>query len=104
MSRGVQRCRLDSNHEDVVKALLAASMKAVNTAQMGNGFPDLCVGFRGINVFLEIKDGAKVPSARMLTADEIEFHATWPGQIAVVSSGEEAVLAVIEHARKMGVL
>lgn len=104
MSRGVQRCRLDGNHGDVMKALLASGMKAVSTAAVGSGFPDICVGFRGLTVMLEVKDGSKPPSARTLTADERNFHETWPGHIAIVGSPEEAVCAVVDHATKLGVL
>jgi hypothetical protein len=85
-------------------ALRAAAMKPHSTASLGGGFPDLVVGFRGINVMLEIKDGSKVLSAQSLTADEKTFHATWPGQVSVVSSAEEAISAVVAEAKKAGVL
>ncbi len=104
MPRGVQRARTDGNHTAVMDALRGAAMKPVSTAALGKGFPDIAVGFRGVNVMLEVKDGDKPPSARALSADEADFHATWPGQIEVVNSPEEAVLAVIEHCKKLGVL
>ncbi len=101
---GRQAARTDGNHTAVVSALAAAGMKPVSTAAMGKGFPDVAVGFRGINVFLEIKDGEKIASKKQLTVKEREFHDTWPGQIAVVETPEAAVLAVIEHAKRCGVL
>lgn len=104
MSRGVQRCRLDANHAAVVAALRRAGMAPLSLASVGGGCPDLVVGWRGVNVFLEIKDGNRPPSARKLTAQEREFHATWAGQVAVVTSPEEAVMAVIIHARDRGCL
>ena len=104
MSRGVQRCQTDSNHTAVMDALRAAAMKPVSTASLGSGFPDIVVGFRGINVMLEVKDGAKFPSQRALTADEKTFHETWPGQICVVESPEAAVIAVVEAAQKLGLI
>ena len=94
--------RTDSNQQDVVKALRSAGMTAAITSALGAGFPDLVVGYRGINIMLELKDGDKVPSKQALTIAEQEFHATWGGQIAVVSSAEEAVMAVIEHAKDRG--
>lgn len=42
---------------------------------VGGGCPDLLVGFRGVWSVIEVKDGAKVPSARKLTPDEAEWHA-----------------------------
>lgn len=103
MSRGVQRCRLDGNHRAVCDALRAAGMQVLSLAAVGGGCPDVLAGWRGVNVLLEIKDGTKPPSARELTAAEQDFHATWPGQVRTVLSPEEAVLAVIEHAKACGV-
>ena len=46
------------------------------------------------NYLIEVKDGAKPPSARKLTPDQVKFHHDWCGQIAVAESVEDA-LAVI---------
>jgi len=43
-------------------------------AQLGKGMPDLVAVKHGRTVFIEVKDGAKVPSARKLTADEVACH------------------------------
>lgn len=61
---------------------------------MGRGVPDLLVGFRGANLLLEIKDGAKQPSKRQLTPDEAAWHAKWRGQVCVVETLAEALAAV----------
>ena len=104
MPRGTQRCRVDGNHAEVVKALTAAGMKVQSLATIGKGCPDLLVGFRGLNVLLEVKDGAKPPSGRLLTADERGWLDTWPGYCPVVTSAEDAVNAVVEHAKLWGAL
>jgi hypothetical protein len=104
MSRGIQRCRLDGNHVAIMDALRKAGMKPLSLANVGNGCPDLIIGFRGINLLFEVKDGSLVPSARALTADEDVFHRTWPGQVAIVESPEQAVAAVIDEAKRRGVL
>ena len=103
MPRGVQRARVDGNHAEVISALRKAGIGAVSLAALGNGIPDVAAGLRGINVFLEVKCG-DFPSQKKLTADELAFHESWPGQICVVDSPEAAVLAVIEEAKKRGVL
>jgi hypothetical protein len=36
-------------------------------------------------------DGRKPPSKRKLTADQEAFHASWSGEIAVVTSVDEAL-------------
>jgi hypothetical protein len=62
---------------------------------MGKGIPDLLVGWRGLNVLLELKDGSKPPSAQELTCDERDWHAKWAGQLATVNSAEDAARVVI---------
>lgn len=103
MTRG-HKGRTDGNHSDVIKALRDASIGAASIAAVGGGVPDIIAGYRDLNVLLEVKDGNKPASERKLTKAEEDWHATWPGQRAVVNSPEEAVLAVLEHARKMGVV
>jgi hypothetical protein len=91
--------KVDGNHGDVVAALRKVGIAARSTATIGEGFPDLLAGFRGVNVLLEIKDSTKPPSARKLTKAEEDFIATWPGPVYVVTSAEEAVRVVVETAR-----
>ena len=68
------------------------------TSGLGDGFPDVVVRRRGKNLLIEIKDGAKPPSARKLTSDQIDFHSAWRGTIVVVESVEQA-LAAVDHPR-----
>jgi hypothetical protein len=62
---------------------------------MGQGFPDLLVGFRGKTHLLEVKDGAKVPSAQALTDDELWFIGHWKGRPVVIVRDEAEALAAI---------
>ena len=96
------RGKIDSNQTAVVQALRAAGMTVWVTSAMGNGSPDLVVGWKGLSVLIELKDGDKVPSAQALTVAEQEFCDSWAGQWCVATSAEGAVLAVIEHWRKWG--
>jgi len=50
---------------------------------VGKGFPDIVIGYKGINYLVEIKDGEKTKSQKKLTEDEIKFHQSWFGQIIV---------------------
>ena len=83
--------KTDANHAEVVSALRAIGASVADTSQVGRGFPDLVAGYRGRNWLIEVKDGAKVPSARKLTEDQIEFKAGWRGHWAVVISAAEAI-------------
>ena len=43
-------------------------------------------------IMMECKDGAKSPSKRVLTPDQVRFHAEWiGGPIAIVDSVEAAL-------------
>lgn len=78
--------KTDKNHAELIKWLRQMpGVSVFSTHAVGHGFPDIVVGYKGINYLIEIKDGAKPPSARKLTADEVKFHESWRGQIAVVN-------------------
>ena len=87
--------RTDSNHSDVVAALLSVGATVASLAMVGCGVPDLLVGFRGETFLVEVKDGDKSPSRRSLTDAQRKFHALWRGRpIAVVESPAEALAAI----------
>lgn len=86
--------RVDDNQGAIVQALRQVGARVQLLHAVGRGCPDLLVGFRGLNVLLEVKDGSKPPSARKLTADEQAWHDDWPGQVAVVASADEALTAI----------
>ena len=86
--------RIDANQPAIVKALRAIGCSVDITSHVGNGFPDLTVGYRKRTTLLEVKDGSKPPSDRELTPDQVKWHIAWRGQVAVVTSVEEAIAAV----------
>jgi hypothetical protein len=56
-------------------------------AAVGQGVPDLLVGYQGKNILVEVKDGNKTPSRRKLTDDQVKWHDNWNGgAVAVVDS------------------
>jgi hypothetical protein len=86
--------RVDRNQAEIVAVLrsVGASVQPLHT--IGKGCPDLLVGHRGRNWLIEIKDGLLPPSKRQLTGDEMEWHAAWRGQVAIVSNAEEALALI----------
>ena len=74
-------------------------MRPKSTAMIGDGFPDIAVGYRQITVLLEVKRHGEA-----LTDAERNFRETWPGAYAVVYNAEEAINAVINHAKECGKL
>ena len=85
--------RIDSNHAEIVKALRQCGMQVQDLSAVGGGVPDLLVGWRGVNMLLEIKR-PNAPPSKQLTQAQTNWHATWPGALAVVESAREAVNAV----------
>ena len=91
----MQAKRVDSNQAEIVAKLRSVPGVVVFHAhELGKGFPDLVVSWRGSvqNFLFEVKDPDKPPSKRKLTPQEILFHETWPGQKAIIETAEEALL------------
>ena len=78
--------KADANQKEIVTGLRKLGFSVAVTSQLGSGFPDIVVGKNGRNYLFEIKDGAKPPSQKKLTEDELKFQSTWSGQYDVVES------------------
>lgn len=89
--------RVDDNQGELVAALRAIGCSVCDLSGVGCGVNDLLVGFRGRNVLIEVKDGAKPPSARKLTPAQVIFRAEWRGQYAVATTVDEAIAIVQQH-------
>lgn len=87
------RARKDGNHAAIAKALVQYGCSVLDLSQLGGGVPDLLVAIHGRSMLMEVKDGSKPPSARKLTEDQSEFHATWRGATAIVSDIDSALRA-----------
>lgn len=87
--------KVDINQKEIVKAIRKVGYSVSHTHQIGQGFPDIIVGARGLNYLFEIKNGEKSPSKRALTDDEKLFHETWKGQINIVTTFEE-ILRIVQ--------
>ena len=90
----MRAARVDANQAVITKALRAigASVQPLHT--VGDGCPDLLVGYRGTNWLLEVKDGSKPPSARQLTPEQAQWHGYWRGPVHIVTSVDEAILLI----------
>lgn len=86
--------KIDANQTEIVDALRRCGAGIVHVHTLHVGCGDILAGFRGQNYLLEIKDGLLAPSRRLLTPLEREFHDTWPGQVAVVESIEDALRTI----------
>lgn len=85
---------VDANQAEIVKALRKAGASVQLLHRVGQGCPDAVLGWRGINLMVEFKDGSKIPSARKLTKPEAEWHEAWRGQVAIVESVDDALALI----------
>ena len=72
--------RVDANQSTIVDDLRAIGATVQPLHAVGDGCPDLLVGYGGLNYMLEVKDGAKSPSRRKLTPDQEDWHGAWRGR------------------------
>ena len=87
--------KVDRNQSEIVQALRSVGASVYSLAAVGDGIPDLLIGFRRSTYLLEVKDGKKKPSARELTPDQVRFHSEWfGGACVVVNSVPEALAAI----------
>ena len=88
--------RKDGNQDQIVDDLRKAGASVQSLSGLGEGVPDLLVGWRGRNFTFEIKDPIQKPSKRTLTDDEKIWHALWRGQVTVIEKTEDALKVMQE--------
>lgn len=85
------RGRTDGNQQKIVKELRQYGCSVQPLSNVGDGCPDVLVGFRGVNYLFEVKDPTQKPSARRLTPDEKKWHSSWSGQSFVIETSADAI-------------
>lgn len=83
--------RIDGNQTKIIQALRNAGASVQPLHTVGEGCPDLLVGWDGRNMLIEVKDGRRCASARKLTARQLEWHEKWGGAVVVVTSENDAL-------------
>lgn len=93
-----RRAKSDSNQPDIVAALRRVGAFVKDMAAVGDGWPDLCVWFRGQTHWLEVKADRQAVNRKGSTAQrqqEIRDRARECGvHIYVVTTEEEALRAI----------
>ena len=91
--------RVDANHAEIIAAFRKLGCSVLDMSGLGDGAPDICVGFGGIQIMCELKDGTKPPSARKLTKAEEEFRLNWTGGYKIVESLEHVAetVTLLQH-------
>ncbi len=100
---GVRRAnRVDDNQKLLVELWRRMGATVLILSDVGNGCPDVLVGYNGLNALIEIKDGSKVPSKQKLTIPEAEFHDSWRGHVCIIKDEEEAKNLIYKMRDKNG--
>lgn len=81
-----RNAKVDANHGVIVAALRQVGASVQDLAKVGQGCPDILVGYRGQNYLMEIK--VKKGKA---TLPQIAWHTFWQGQVVVVRDVDEAL-------------
>ena len=91
MSYNARASRVDRNQPEIVDGLRKFGATVKILSAVGDGCPDILVGYNGKNYLMEIKDCQKPPSKRRLTDDQKKWHGKWKGQKCVVETIAKAV-------------
>jgi hypothetical protein len=83
--------RKDKNQDEIVEALEDVGASVCKATQLGGGAPDLLVGFRGRNYFIEVKNP---DTGYDLSPKQERWHADWRGHVYVARTVDEALTAI----------
>jgi len=89
------RNRIDSNQTELIKHFKSFGCSVLNISSLKNCC-DAIISLHGRSIFIEIKDGKKVPSARKLTEGELKFKAETLGAWRLVESIKDADKVIAE--------
>lgn len=89
-------CRKDKNQAEIVKVLEKVGASVIDTSIIGiAGFPDLVVGFRGVNYLLEVKNLENSYGRKGFNANQIAWKDKWNGvSPVIVTNPDEALKAI----------
>ena len=84
--------RVDLNHQEVVKTLRLLGATVFDASRMGQGFPDLVVGYNHQTVLVEIKSGEQ----KKFTQAQLKFMADWKGSAVVRINDVDGAIRLIK--------
>ena len=89
--------RVDENQAEIVLGLRAFGASVQPLHAVGQGCPDLLVGYNGTNYLIEVKNPEKPKADQYLTPRQFDWHAGWNGQKRVVRTTEQAIDVILER-------
>lgn len=88
--------KIDKNQNEIVKAFRDLGASVLILSGVGQGCPDTCIGFGGVNVLVELK----TPKGA-LTPDQVVFFDGWRGDAQIARSIDDAI-QIIQSIKKGG--
>lgn len=94
-----RRAKSDNNQTQVIQDLRDFGCTVDDVSQHGRGY-DLVVGFRMLNLLVELKNPNLSPSSQVLTEKEEEFIRSWNGGIVKAQYASEILRWFRDFIRK----
>lgn len=84
--------RVDANQKGIIKRLRSFGASVQDIHEVGQGCPDIMVGFRGINFLFEVKTEGEDLNER-----EKEWNDEWKGTSYKIYNSDEAIIILIRE-------
>lgn len=92
--------RIDENQPDLVAFLRKAGASVQLLSKVGQGCPDLLVGYLELTVAAEVKNPAKPRADQELTPAQVLWFKAWNGDKPWILKNESDCLELLAHMRK----
>ena len=80
--------RVDSNQQQIIHTFIALGASVLNLSRVGEGCPDILIGYKKHSVLCEIKRDNKAP----YTESQVKFMQNWRGgPISRIDSVDAAI-------------
>ena len=94
----MRRGNTDRNQAEAIAYIRSCGMSVQTLHSVGNGCPDLLVGWRSHDYLVEIKRRRDDGYVTQPTQCQRDWHAAWAGDPVIVAvSGKDAVEQIVER-------
>jgi hypothetical protein len=88
----MRAAKVDQNQAQVVSALRAAGARVLSLAKLGEGCPDLLIGYAGLLILMELKNPGTARGRKGLNEAQRLFFAEWADYPLALCDGPESAL------------
>lgn len=84
--------RADSNQQQIVHTFIALGASVLNLSRVGEGCPDVLIGYKGVSCLVEIKKDEKAK----FTEPQMKFMQNWRGGAVSRIDSVDAAIRLIK--------